>query len=196
MHILNRSGEEVAKTVSDDNGEFALEIGATNVELTAIIVKTDYKEGKTTFVGDENMNAMTMNLIPSKSLATIGDDMVAALNMPTIYFNFDRDNLRADALTEMEKIIGYMNDYPELKLEIKSHTDSRGDDAYNLYLSERRAKATKAYLVSKGIAAEQLIAKGYGETQSKNDCFNASRCSSAQHELNRRTEFILVPYTN
>lgn len=192
IQILNDSGEELAKSISDENGEFAIEITCSTEELTIIAVKTDYKEGRTTFIADKETNRVSVNLIPSKMLVGIGDDLLKSLNIPIIYFDFDKDNIRKDAQIEIEKVLKYMRDYPELKLDIRSHTDSRGNDAYNLNLSERRAQSTKAYLISKGIDASRLSAKGYGESQLTNGCSSGSDCSKVQHERNRRTEFVIV----
>ena len=86
-----------------------------------------------------------------------------------------------------------MKQYPDVKIEIGSHTDSRGNDNYNLGLSERRAQSTRNYIIDMGIDASRLTAKGYGESQLTNDCGNANsaNCGKAQHELNRRSEFII-----
>ena len=85
-----------------------------------------------------------------------------------------------------------MNEYKRLKVDVRSHTDSRGSDAYNLALSERRAKATKDYLIYKGIKASRLTGRGYGETKLINNCANNVNCSEEEHALNRRSEFIVV----
>lgn len=194
VQILNNTGEELGKTVSDENGKFDLDIACTKEELTVIAVKTDYTEGKTSFTPDNKETpTLILMLSPFKMLPGIGDDLLKSLEIPMIYFDFDKENIRQDARKEMEKILKYMTDYPELKLDIRSHTDSRGNDAYNMALSERRAQSTKAYLISKGIAANRLSAQGYGESQLTNACTNGSACSRLQHESNRRTEFILVP---
>lgn len=191
VQILNSAGEELTKTISDEKGEFNVAILCSKEELTAIAVKTDFKEGRINFMANEDTSTFTVNLIPSKIISGIGDDLAKSLDIPVIYFDFDKDDIRADAGRELEKILKYMSDYPELKLNIRSHTDSRGNDFYNLDLSERRAQSTKAYLMAKGIEANRLSAKGYGENLLANDCFNGSACSKLKHELNRRTEFII-----
>ena len=88
-----------------------------------------------------------------------------------------------------------MKEYPELLIDAQSHTDSRGKDSYNLKLSERRAKSTVEYIISKGIDANRLTFKGYGESQLVNNCSNGKKCSGAEHELNRRTEFQIANET-
>ena len=111
------------------------------------------------------------------------------VNINTIYFDYDKYNIREDAAKELDKVVQVMNEYPELLIEAGSHTDSRGKDKYNMKLSEKRAKATVDYIVSKGIDAERISYKGYGETQLVNECSNKTDCSEEAHQLNRRTEF-------
>src|SRR5690606_16812763 len=101
-------------------------------------------------------------------------------------------NIRPDAAVELAKVLQVMEDYPELKIEIRSHTDSRGSHAYNDELSDRRAKSTREWLINKGVSASRLTAKGYGETQLKADCPDGVWCSEAKHQLNRRSEFIIM----
>ncbi|SKC01208.1 Outer membrane protein OmpA [Salegentibacter salinarum] len=127
----------------------------------------------------------TLALVP-------GTDISSLLNIKNILFDFDMANIRSDAQIELEKLLMVMQDYPDLKLEIRSHTDSRGSDSYNKALSERRAQSTKRYLIEKGISEQRLKAKGFGEERLLNDCGNGSACSSAEHQRNRRSEFIVL----
>jgi len=124
--------------------------------------------------------------------ADVGDDLAKVLSLNPIYFDFDQYYIRQDAAVELAKVIEVMNQYSEMKIDVRSHTDSHGDDAYNLWLSEQRAKATVEYLVKKGIAKERLTSKGYGESQLINECANDILCSKDKHQLNRRSEFIIV----
>ncbi|MCY1251031.1 Photosystem I chlorophyll a apoprotein A2 [compost metagenome] len=79
-----------------------------------------------------------------------------------------------------------------MTVAIRSHTDSRGNDDYNQLLSEKRAQATKHYMISQGIDSSRLSAKGYGETQLKNKCDNDAKCTDKEHQENRRSEFIIL----
>ena len=83
-----------------------------------------------------------------------------------------------------------LNENPDMKIEINAHTDARGKASYNYKLSDKRATSAKAYLIANGIDASRLVSKGYGETQLKENC--GSKCSEAQHETNRRIEFVIV----
>ena len=133
---------------------------------------------------------MTLNLQPIPEVVKIRKKVVVNIN--PIYFDFDKANIRPDAAIELDKVVAIMQKYPELKIEAGSHTDSRGPAEYNQILSERRAKSTVAYIVSKGIDASRLTAKGYGESQLTNECDGTVKCTEEQHQQNRRTEFVLL----
>jgi hypothetical protein len=102
----------------------------------------------------------------------------------------DRYNIHPDAAIELQKILIQLQKIPEINMHIESHTDSRGEDAYNLALSDKRAAATMAWFIDKGIAKERLSAKGYGEEQLVNECSNGVKCTEKEHLLNRRSMFI------
>lgn len=119
------------------------------------------------------------------------NDLGCKLDLQPIYFDFDKSNIRPDAEIELAKILAAMRQYPELIIHIESHTDSRGSDSYNLALSERRAQSTLRWLVGKGIDENRLTAKGYGETRLVNKCSNGVPCTAEEHQLNRRSMFII-----
>ena len=124
--------------------------------------------------------------------AGFGDDLAKLLQLSTIYFDFDKYNIRKDSEIEVEKVIAAMEKYPSLKIKVNSHTDSRGKDSYNLWLSQKRAESTVAYMVKKGIAEERVEGEGLGEIKLINQCANGVKCSDEDHELNRRSEFIVL----
>lgn len=111
-----------------------------------------------------------------------------------IHYDFDKDNIRKDAAKILDELVRTMRDNPTLEIELGSHTDSRGVDIYNLDLSQRRARSVVNYLVSRGISRSRMTAKGYGETQLLNRCGNGVKCSAAEHQANRRTEFKILKY--
>ncbi|UKN02645.1 OmpA family protein [Paracrocinitomix mangrovi] len=106
-----------------------------------------------------------------------------------IFYDFDRWNIRPDAATELDKLVKLLKDNPTIHIEMGSHCDARGKDHYNQVLSDKRALAAVRYLIYKGIAADRLSWKGYGETVPRNQCVNGVKCSEEQHQENRRTEF-------
>ncbi|WP_047545026.1 OmpA family protein [Psychroserpens sp. Hel_I_66] len=123
-------------------------------------------------------------------------DLAKILDIPIIYFDFDKSNIRYDAEVELQKVLAVLNKYPTMTIDIRSHTDCRGTASYNEKLSERRAKSTRQYLVDKGVDADRLTAKGYGESRLVNDCgcetTDDTNCSEEEHQLNRRSEFIVT----
>mgnify|MGYP003672515616 FL=1 len=130
-----------------------------------------------------------------QAITTIPPDFDLGKLINPIYFDFDKSNIRPDAAVELAKIIEVLKEYPELRIDVRSHTDSRGVDAYNLSLSERRNQSTINYIIEKGgIAKERLSGRGYGETELLNKCSNGVKCSEEDHQLNRRSEFIVQDY--
>ncbi|MEC4004318.1 OmpA family protein [Flavobacterium sp. SUN052] len=106
-----------------------------------------------------------------------------------IYFEFDKSNITQEGAFELDKLVQVMRNNDKLVIFAKSHTDSRGSDDYNLSLSDRRAKSTVQYIISKGIPAERISGKGFGETEPKVQC---GPCTEEQYSLNRRSEFLIV----
>ncbi len=113
-----------------------------------------------------------------------------AIVLNEVFFEYDKSNITAEGAFELDKLVQVMNDNPAMEIMIKAHTDNRGEDKYNLKLSERRAKATLEYVISKGINKERISAKGYGESEPKVAC--TENCTEEQHAENRRSEFLIV----
>ena len=110
-----------------------------------------------------------------------------------ILYDFDKSNIRPDAELELVKIIKYMNEFPKVKVVLLSHTDSRGDQPYNLSLSMRRNKSTTEYLVNKGgISEKRITVESFGERKLINECSNGETCYEFLHQENRRTEFVFI----
>ena len=112
------------------------------------------------------------------------------IDLETIYFDFDKSNITAAAAFELDKLVQIMQKYPELVIKATSHTDNRGSESYNQRLSDRRAKTTVQYVISKGIDESRISGEGKGESEPKVDC--SSGCTREQHAENRRSEFLIV----
>ncbi len=117
-----------------------------------------------------------------------------AIRIENIYYDFDKSAIRPDAAKELDKLVKIMLDNPTIWIELGSHTDSRGNDQYNQWLSQRRANAAVQYIIDRGINKNRITAKGYGESQLTNRCANGVNCSVAEHQANRRTAFKIVKY--
>lgn len=111
-----------------------------------------------------------------------------------IFFDLDKATLRLESTAELNRLIALMNEVPTLKIELGGHTDAQGSDTHNQDLSERRAAAVVDFLTKAGISADRLKSAGYGETQLVNECANGVKCSDAQHQENRRTEFKVLAF--
>lgn len=110
--------------------------------------------------------------------------------LPPIFFEFDKSNITEQGANELNKLVKVMNDYPDMVILVRSHTDTKGSDAYNLRLSERRAQSTVQYIISKGISKDRISGKGFGESEPLVDC--KDNCTEEQDAQNRRSEFIIV----
>ncbi len=124
----------------------------------------------------------------------IGTDIGKLIEINPIYFDLNKFNIRTDASVELDKIVKVMQENPTIVIELGSHTDARGSDSYNRSLSDKRAKSSASYVISKGISKERIYGKGYGESQLINRCKNGVKCSKEEHQLNRRTEFKIVQF--
>jgi outer membrane protein OmpA-like peptidoglycan-associated protein len=127
-------------------------------------------------------------------------DLSEMVKINPINFDYNKSTIRKDAALELDKIVEIMNKYPDMVVELGSHTDCRGSAKYNESLSDKRAKASAAYIKSKITNPERIYGKGYGEGKIVNGCVCEgnikSECSEEQHEENRRTEFKVISSGN
>lgn len=133
-----------------------------------------------------------LGLEPIQETITEADDLFKKLKLQPIYFDFDKSAIRSEAAAELAKVVEVLKLYPNIKIDVRSHTDSRGNDTYNMQLSNRRANATRQWIIKQGIDKARISAEGYGESQLINGCTNDVPCSEEQHQENRRSEFIIV----
>lgn len=123
-----------------------------------------------------------------QNLGMIGEGDI--FRIENIYYNYGKYDIRRDARKELETtVLPVLKKYPSLVIELRSHTDSRSETDFNQTLSENRAQAVVEFLVKRGIGAERMVAKGYGESRLVNGCRDGVKCGQRQHQLNRRTEF-------
>jgi len=184
-------------TVTDANGNysFAVECGK-NYNVRA--AKPDYmtKEQKIAIPAQNGRTNLNFALEKEVCKVAVGDDLGKCFGIKMIYFDLDKYNIRTEAALDLEKILDVLNQNPTMKLDIRSHTDCRQTIKYNQKLSDNRAKSTIAWLVKNGIASDRLTGRGYGESQLVNDCgcepTNQSNCTEEQHQMNRRSEFIIT----
>ncbi|MBC3757498.1 OmpA family protein [Hyunsoonleella sp. SJ7] len=193
--ILSDTNNNIIESrVSDGSGKFAFTMGCNDATYIVEGKKENYNDDFIDFSVDaEDITTLKLELKLEPKVAEVGTDLFKLLNLNPIYFDYDKSFIRPDAEIELAKIINYMKQYPNVKVDVRSHTDSRGRDAYNFALSNRRNKSTIAYIINNGgISANRLSGKGYGETQLTNHCSNGVKCSKEEHQANRRSEFIVV----
>ncbi|TVZ21377.1 WD40 repeat protein [Dokdonia sp. Hel_I_63] len=193
VQLINSEGVVVEAVQATNMGTYAFE--ATCVTQYVVRAsKEEYTTAEAITTTPDITGTLANDLVLSllQKPINIGDDLAKVLELNPIYFDFDRFNIRPDAALELEKVIAVMREYPNLVLDARSHTDSRGKDSYNLSLSDKRAKATVAYIINQGISSSRISGQGYGEKQPVNTCSNGVNCSEEEHQLNRRSEFIVI----
>ena len=185
--------KEVSTDQSKTDGTFTFEkvnCNDSHYYLRGEKEKYETAEVNVTVGKDEVVYEILLN--PRQVAVEKGMDLAKVFEIKEIKFDYNKANIRPDAAVELTKIVEVMREYPKMKIDIRSHTDSRGADSYNLKLSDRRAKATLEWIVKQGIDRKRLKAKGYGETRLVNGCSNGVPCSEEEHQENRRSEFIVT----
>ncbi len=192
--LYNSQGKELGSTTTNENGDFVFEQVVSNATYTTRASKETYSTNDTrpSLALYEKQTSTTIVLDQDQYKLEQGLDLAKALSLRHIYFDLDKWNIRKDARVELEKVVEVLQQNPTIHIEIGSHTDSRQSKGYNQALSQRRAKSTMEYLIKRGIAKSRLTAKGYGETQLVNQCADGIPCSEAEHQLNRRSTFVIV----
>lgn len=176
---------------ADAEGNFTFRLSAeTDYKLTAS--KNGYfnKNEYVTTKGKRNQDSTYIYVYAEIELERIYPEKMIVI--PNIYYDYDKATLRPESKLVLDTVFIFFQENPDLTVEIGSHTDSRGSDAYNIKLSQARAQSVVDYLVGKGIPAERLVAKGYGETIPVNGCTNGIKCTEEEHQKNRRTTFRVV----
>jgi outer membrane protein OmpA-like peptidoglycan-associated protein len=197
--LLDENNDKVAEAISDIKGMVSFDLYCSK-QYSLRATKESYTTAEKGFVTNDEMGKVVEKTLfmekgydLSSGPVKIGDDLFKVLGLTIIYFDLDKSDIRPDAAIELQKIIAVMQAHPSMKIDVRSHTDSRASDSYNLALSERRAQATVDYIIKKGgITRSRLTGKGYGETRLVNECSNDVPCTEAQHQMNRRSEFIIT----
>ncbi|OXA70491.1 flagellar motor protein MotB [Flavobacterium aquidurense] len=191
--LLDEQFKTIDEVVTGRDGSYTFKVKCNTIYHVRG-AKQDYetKEIPVTIKGQTGETSLTIPLEKRIKSVGIGTDLAKTLNIPIIYFDLDKSFIRKDAAFELEKILAVMKQYPKMKIDVRSHTDSRQTAAYNIALSNRRAKSTIEWLVKNGVTPNRLTGRGYGESQLVNNCSDRVTCTEAEHQLNRRSEFIIV----
>lgn len=188
--ILNNTTQaEQKNTLTDKKGEFLFNV-KDQATYTIRGKKDNYfSQTETLSTADFNRNT---TLFVKLEVCLEKADCGTAITLKNILYDLDKFNIRPDAQPELKRLAQFMQDNPGVKIEISSHTDSRGSNAYNKTLSQNRASAARDFIASQGIDASRIIGVGYGETKLLNACADGSNCSETEHQLNRRTEMKVI----
>ena len=189
VNLQNETNGMGLKLRTDDQGNFSRQL----------LPSSDYKIS----ISDLTLTGKCTTAELALSTKGIEKDTVINLSIPVycegdvivldkIYYDLNKYNIRPDAALVLDKLFKIMTDYPKMKIELRSHTDSRGSAQSNMTLSNNRARSAAEYLYSKGIQRDRIVGKGYGETMLINKCSDGVPCSEAEHQLNRRTEFKIL----
>ena len=183
----------VATADSDEKGNYAMSVECGK-RYSVRASKEDYttKEQIITISKENGKTHLPFALEKATCKVAVGDDLGKCFGIKMIYFDFDKSNIRIEAALDLEKILDVLIQYPTMKLDVRSHTDSRGTSKYNASLSDRRAQSTIKWLIKNGVKSNRLSAKGYGESQLVNQCTDGVECTEEEHQLNRRSEFIIT----
>ncbi|MEX2336311.1 MAG: OmpA family protein [Fulvivirga sp.] len=197
VKLLDHQGRVLDETVTESDGKFLFRIyeqenynligeksGGNEQYLNTRIRYTTVGRG----VDRDTLTALVTDVKYDTILVLEKIEKNKVFVLENIYYDLDKAEIRDDAARELDKLVTILEDNPELKIELSSHTDTRAPDAYNLDLSQRRARSAVNYLISQGIASNRLIAKGYGETQ----LIIPNAQTEEQHQVNRRTEFKIL----
>lgn len=193
VSLLDKDFKLLETRYTDTEGNYSFKVECDK-KYTVRIEKKGYLTDEKSSTISKDSGTTVLDITQQKRLSEIGKDgnIAAVFGIREIHFDFDSSNIREDAAIDLQKIIEVMREYPGMAVAIRSYTDSRGNDEYNQLLSEKRAQATKHYMISQGINSSRLSAQGYGETQLKNKCDNGVKCTDKEHQENRRSEFIVL----
>ena len=197
------TGEILASVMTDSKGYFVSDsifgkLPGDPMKIHLDVTKTGYAptsvDADITFGGEPTVHLNEV-INPLVAELEVGTDLGLVIN--PIYFDYRKWNIRPDAAAELDKIVKIMKDNPKIKIALGSHTDARGTDEENRILADKRAKSSVDYIISKGIARNRITGTGYGESQLKvsNEEIDATYLwvdKEKLHQLNRRTEFIIV----
>ena len=195
VKVLDQYGDVIASVKTKEDGTYKVKVPCgSKIKMEATKenhTKAD-KEMETSKKNDVETKDVNFELDNYADLVK-QEDNVEKVDINPIYFDFDKWDITPQAAIELDKVVYIMKNFPAIVIKIESHTDSRGKDAYNMKLSQNRAKSTYDYIIARGIEPTRIESvKGYGETRLRNKCKNGVECTDEEHFQNRRSDFIII----
>lgn len=199
---IRKNGQTLPSDVTNRRGLIELIDASENDELNFKADKEDFISARASFTMEGKeipISFLKKEITDTTYVVTlvmdrpeIGKEISKLYEINPIFYDLDKADIRADAAEELDKIVQFLNDNPQVNLELGSHTDARATTGYNLKLSQRRAESAVRYIVQRGITTGRIKPKGYGETQLINECADGVDCPEEMHQQNRRTEFKIL----
>ena len=192
--LLDSNFKTIKEIKSDKDGKFDFGLKGCKTVFYIKVEKQDFvpTQTKAITIKEDEANFVEIPLEKSAKIIKKGDDLMKKFNITLIHFDLGKYNIRPDAEVELAKILDVLEQYPQMEIDIRSHTDSRQSAEKNRILSQNRASSTMEWFIKKGIAQNRLTAKGYGESQLLNKCADGVKCTEEEHQVNRRSEFIVT----
>lgn len=183
--LTNTGTHETTELVTNQFGDYHFPLNMNSVYTVSVSKK---------MCGASLLNRSTQGLTESKTLR--GDMELLCkgdiIKVENIYYDLNKWAIRTDAATELDKLVELMNQYPDMRIELRSHTDSRSSASFNMKLSTKRAESVLDYLAEQGVVPSRMRAAGFGESKPLNGCVDGVKCSEADFQVNRRTEFRIL----
>ena len=193
VEIHNLTTKTIETVLTNKSGDYKIKLNAKceyQVKAWKPMYFTITKPQNFCMIGKKISENFTANFVLDEII------IEKPIVLENIYYDLDKWFIREDAAKELDRLVTVLEKNPKIFIELSSHTDSRAGDQYNLVLSDKRAKAAVAYIISKGIDGKRMKWKGYGETKLINHCKNNVICTEEEHQQNRRTEFKAIKPTN
>ena len=190
--LQDGNGQKIDKKETSKTGKFSFEKAVCDSPYKLIAKKRHYGDEFKEFITKSKHDGQTAIAIEMADSFIVKKRGMRMLNIDDINFDFDSDKIRPDAANQLDRVVNIMNRYPKMVIELGTHADSRGRDLYNLVLSNKRAKSVIRYIIAHGISPDRISGRGYGEKRLLNHCKNGVKCTEAEHEVNRRSEFVIV----
>jgi outer membrane protein OmpA-like peptidoglycan-associated protein len=190
IQFEDKNSGNIQTVISNNAGEFSFVPDARTEAFSARGKKPDYMSRMVDIGKNDIESYKSGSALLEICMEKV--DYEKALRLDNIHYDTGKSDIRPDARPELDRLVQFLNDNPEVRVELSSHTDSRSSADYNLKLSQRRADEAKKYIVSKGINANRIVSVGYGESRLLNRCADGVECSEEEHQLNRRTEIKMI----
>ncbi|KAB1157302.1 OmpA family protein [Tenacibaculum aiptasiae] len=188
--VTDTDGKIQSKGVTDANGKFSLRVSKFKPNI--LKAENDNYVFTDKFIPEQYDGGNIRLELKKKKVEVKNDEDFKRILNTRIYYDYNKANIRKDAIAKLEKLIEFLQKHREVSLEIKSYADSRGRPEYNLKLSDKRTQKVIEFIEKRGVNKSRLIGKGYGETEPVIDCQYPKKCSQKEYQLNRRTEFQII----